>query len=697
MVKGEKGSSDISNPVAAAFAVPPWLIAVLSFVGGIILGWFKGVAAKGISGMLGMAAMSGFKGFVMTAPDRAVEWMKLAAEAFSVPSSAWATFVSETMYQLTGGYVDPTQFIGLGVGPGSRGAIEALGEAYLTPMMGLILPRAGETSTQMGLTPEDGLNAAERFFGVNLEFQMKAWLLHLLGDTFSFGMWKAMKDLPNAISWSFGIGWLSWLVMGTPFRMGIADPLEILYNRMYRPYRLSIAKLADAFWRGLISQPQFYSGMKDFGVLDPQMPIIMEMERTKITDAQAYKLYRMGKMGFGDLVDHQRAQGHSPEESSVLAAEMTRREVGDLLVDVAKTATKHYKDRRMSGSELRGFLREAGWTDEEAGIIIQDLNMQMALEAPEEIKERTLTPANIGWLYQHQKRTRQWAETKLTAYGFKVSEIPDFLELYQPKVEKPPEPREPPAGLVGWLFQRGMIPLEEARSRWADLELTPDYVALLAMRYAPPVPPPPPPPREFSPTEVGRLYREHAMVWDEAMRRLSIEPIRMRLEDAEMYLETFYFPIEAVEPPPREAPASVAGILYQEGKIPLALFEEYLETLRYSPTSKEFLTLHYEPPVPPPPPLPREFSPTEIGRLFSDASITPRDAVDRLTGPQVRMTRDDSIIYLRAFYIPIEAMDIGVSYNTGVLSRQEAIVALITLLPGLLEVDAIYYLDTFFT
>lgn len=642
------------NPVQAALAVPGWLTALFAFVGGVILGWFKGAASKGIAGTLGMAAMTAFKGFVMTTPDRAVEWLGEAASVFRTPTGAWAVFVSDIMYTLTGTAIDPKPFLDLGVGPGSRQAVQALGDAYLQPMLGLIMPRAGEVSTQVGIRAEDGLQAANRFFGVNLTFQMQAWLLHMLGDTFSFGMWKGMKDLPNAISWSFGIGWLSWLVMGTPFRMTIADPLERLYNRIYRPFRFSMAKLADAFWRDLISPSYFTKQMQELGIPDNLYDVIVEMERTKMTDAQALRLHRMGKLGLQDLIDHQRAQGHSPEDAQILATEMTRREVGALLEGVAKTATKHYKDRRMSDSELRGFLREGGWTDEEAGIIIQDLQMQMALEVVEEVKERALTPANIARLYQLGKRTRQWAETKLTQRLFKVNEISDFLELYEPKVPKEPEPREPPAGLIGWLYQRGMITLEEARGRWRDVGIEEVDIPLYAMRYAPPVPPPPLPPREFSPTEVGRLYREHFLVLSEALRRLRADPIRMRVEDAEMYLEAFYEPVEVTEPPPREAPVSVVGALYKNTQITLSDFEEHLDTLRYSPASKEFLIRHYTPPieVPPPPLPPREFSPTVIGRLYRDKGISRPEALSRLEALKPPMTTADAILYLDTLYTP---------------------------------------------
>ncbi len=427
-----------SNPVAAAIAIPGWIIAVLGFLGCIILGWFKGVTSKGVSGMLGMAAMSGFKGFVMTSPDRAIEWLKEASSVFRTPTVAWAVFVSDIMYTLTGSYIDASQFIKQGIGPGSRDTIQALGNAYLQPMLGLILPRGGESAVEMRLTPDDGVAAANRFFGVNLEFQMKAWLLHMLGDTFSFGMWKGMKDLPNAISWSFGIGWLSWLVMGTPFRMGIADPLEIKFNRIYRPWRMNIGQLVKSYWTGRIPSKTYFNEMRDWGVADPWMDVLLEQGRDKMSSSEVYSLYRKGKLTWQNLVDWQHAQGHSPEESLILATDMTRREVGDLITGVAKTAMKHYKDRKMDTGQLKSFLREALWTDEEANLIIQDLNMQMALEKPEEVAERVLTPANIARLYQLGEETRTWAEMMLTKRGFLAEEIPYFLKLYPPKVEKPP-------------------------------------------------------------------------------------------------------------------------------------------------------------------------------------------------------------------------------------------------------------------
>jgi hypothetical protein len=882
-----------------------------------ILGQLVGYVGKMIMGAVSVAFMSGFHTLVKRSGKEATKWMTEAAETFLTPPSEWLPMISVWFSRTSGVHFEPNEFADLKIGPEYQKTVEKLGANLLGPMLGMIMPGAGTTAFPMGITPEMGMDAAERFLGANAQFQFSAWLLHMLGDVFSFGMWKAMKDLPNAISWSYGIGWLSWIVMGTPFRMGIAEPLEILYNRLYRPYKFNISQVAKMFWKQDKDITWFVEHMKDLGVKDQDMGLILDMECAKLSSAEVYSLYRQGKMSFDELKYWFKQQGHPIGASLILAADTSRREVRDLIGNVAKTAMKHYKDRRMSVAELKSFLREANWTDEEANLIVQDLNMQMALEKPEEVAERVLTPANIARLFQLGEKTRVWTEMMLTKRGFAVDEISDFLLLYKPKEEKEPEPKEPPAGLIGTLYKRGLISLGEAKARWADLDLTMDYIALLVMNYAPPVPappapprefspseigrlyrdryitreialarltaapihftrenavlfldsfyalvvevvpppkevpaavvgglyreglvtlavfraylvelrysdravewmlqsyappvpPPPPPAREFSPSEVGRLYRERKITKESALTRLTAPPIRLRrddavmyldafyapveevvpppkeapasvvgglyrsglvtekafsdyleellysdravtyllqsyapavplppvppreftpseigklwrdhylttenalarltgaqirmtTDDAQMYLDAFYQPVEIVEAPPKEAPASVVGSLYQKGMVALSDFEEYLDTLRYSETSKEFLVLEYQPPVPAPAPLPREFTPTEIGRLFSDVSITPRDAIDRLIGPQVRMTKEDAIIYLRSFYIPTSILDIGILYTIGTIGRIEAIRQLMTLLPKLLEVDAMYYLDTFFT
>jgi len=192
--------------------VPPigWLTAaVISFLKNII----RKSILNPIAAVVSVLSMMAFHGVTSLYPGRAADLMRTIADIYFTPPPEWAGFVSGYMERLTGDKIDITDIIYQGFGKGSGGAIEAIGHKFLHPMLNLIQPKKSK------ITPDDGVIGAERFLGTNLQFQIGAWLLHLIGDTVSFGALKSLKDLPNALSWSFGIGWLSWLVMGTPFRI----------------------------------------------------------------------------------------------------------------------------------------------------------------------------------------------------------------------------------------------------------------------------------------------------------------------------------------------------------------------------------------------------------------------------------------------------------------------------------------------
>ncbi len=150
----------------------------------------------------GYAAMWALRAVVMTHPEVAMRIVEKIAEVAYTPPAAWAEFVDSYVEQMTGETIDIESLMKQGVRVGGRQVMEKLGEAFLTPMLGLILP-------EPPLDFYKGVDTAERFLGVNLQFQLNAWLLHLVGDIVSLGKLKSLKDLPNAISWSYGIGWLS--------------------------------------------------------------------------------------------------------------------------------------------------------------------------------------------------------------------------------------------------------------------------------------------------------------------------------------------------------------------------------------------------------------------------------------------------------------------------------------------------------
>jgi len=461
------------EPITIGGIITALIEALASLVSAMVMDLLFKIIVIGknlIGGISAMATMSAFHGMVTIAPDFAKSWFKKAVELYYMKDEEWVSFVEEYMSQLTGKEVSYAELIEKGIGGGGAQVAEDLGEAFLHPMLNLIMPGAEGPVREAGITPQDGLDAAERFLGVNLRFQMQAWLLHMIGDVMSFGMWKALKDLPNAISWSYGIGWLSWLVMGGPFKIAIADPLVEYYNRMYRPARLGLAKAADAANMGLISKDEVVDLLRGMGWSEELIPVVLEMEQTKLGKAEAELLYRHGFLTFEQYVATYRTRGYTPEEALALATIEAGGSPKEIIKKIADEAFDLYVDGIMDEPTVRQYLEAAYNTPEEVNLWLALAELKRLKPPSAMATERKLSAANIGNLYKKGKKTPHeaiimWLDANVPEY-----QINDWLLLYEP--DKPPEPteRELATQDVGILYKQSEMDADEASALWTRLE-----------------------------------------------------------------------------------------------------------------------------------------------------------------------------------------------------------------------------------
>jgi len=216
------------------------------------------VIRKGLASLITIISMWGFHALVRFFPSQATLIARAILETFYTPPVAWQEFLSQYLYKLTGAKIDRKVFLERPPGWEQREYMWAIGDTFLKPMLNLVLPTKEEIETK----PFYGI---EGFLAANLQFQMSAWLLHLLGDMISFGVFKSLKDLPNAIAWSYGIGWLSWMAMGPIFRHGITEPAEKKLRRMYRPESLTMRQLFDAYAAGFRSGGEVVEDLRNRG------------------------------------------------------------------------------------------------------------------------------------------------------------------------------------------------------------------------------------------------------------------------------------------------------------------------------------------------------------------------------------------------------------------------------------------------
>lgn len=393
-----------------------WLgSAVLTSVKGML----KAAVIKPITALAAATAMVAFHSTTKLKPASAISVLKNISNVFYAPPREWAGFVQNYIERMTGDKINLDDIIKEGLPTGGGAAIERLGHKFLHPMLNLIQPKKGK------IEPEDGVRGAERFLGANLQFQLSAWLLHLIGDTVSFGSLKSLKDLPNAISWSFGIGWLSWLVMGTPFRKGIADPLEKKYNMVYLPEILSPAQAIDAYIKGFIRADQFNETMAMHGFDYPTRLAMVRLKEKQYDDTDLKIAYRLNLATKSDIKIILRFRGYTERQSEVLSELIVKSRVISFWDKLVTEAGDCFVRGLLTEPQLKQYLKECHYNDAEANLFISIQHLKKAQRA-------TLSDSQILAAYKAKIIAETEARRKLQDRGYDKWDIHVLMTRYAP-------------------------------------------------------------------------------------------------------------------------------------------------------------------------------------------------------------------------------------------------------------------------
>jgi len=520
---------------------------------------------KALEGVISVAFMWAFHGINRMFPEQALWLAKKITQTYYSPPAEWAGFISQYLEQMTGSRISLDDITGHNLMSDQREFMQAVGKKFLDPMLGLIMP----TPEQSKLEPMAG---AERFMSANLQFQMSAWLLHLLGDIQSFGMFKSLKDLPNAISWSYGIGWLSWMVMGPVFRAGITAPMEKHFAKYYRQLNLTNAQFVDAYYAGLKSSQDTYTALAESGLSDEDITILIKLSQKRFSESQMEYMVKRGYKDKTELIQYYKDQSMPLAEAEMMAERLLTKTKRDLIEKIVAKAEKLYRAGLTTEAELRQYYEQISYDRDEQDLAIIGLEL-------DNIETGTLTDAQIGRLYQLGKMSYEDAFDRLKTRYADDRDAELFLELYPPQEKRVEaiKPRQLTPSEIGRLYQLGKLDYDDALSMLTTRTppvLNADLLLLLYEREEP---------EEIeellkglTPAQVGRLYQKGIITEEQAIQRLLAFKYP---EDEALYFLSLYVPVapKPLPSPPRLTASQIAR-LYQLKEITLAAATERLMT-----------------------------------------------------------------------------------------------------------------------
>jgi len=315
--------------------------------------------------------------------------MKNISKSLYTPDAEWSGFVADYLNRLTGGKVEAEQIQRQGLGIGSTSAMENLGDSFLKPLLSMIMPSPSEVQ-------DDPLKACNRFLGLNLQFNMSSWLLHVLADTYSLGRVKGLITLPSAISRSFGFGRLSRFALGPAFKFTVVDPMTTLFNKIYTPEGYTREQAASLLRHGFLSQTEYINRCLELGYAPSKAAILYELGEKELADAWLKRLVDMGWITETEIHNELTRRGYSSERATILARLIRDDRKLDLIDKVISAAADLYKDGILDLTKLEGYLTRANYTQDEMSLYVAKLDLEKA-------RRRFLTQAQVVQLWINKK------------------------------------------------------------------------------------------------------------------------------------------------------------------------------------------------------------------------------------------------------------------------------------------------------
>ncbi len=339
--------------------------------------------------------------------------MRNISKTLYSPDAEWSSFVADYLNRLTGGLIKAEDIQKQGIGISSSAAMESMGNSFLKPLLSMVMPSPSEVEA-------DPLKACNRFLGLNLQFNMSSWLLHVIADTYSLGRVKGLITLPSAISRSFGFGRLSRFALGPAFNFTVVKPMEKLFNKIYAPEGYTRAQAASLLRHGLINATEYVNICLEQGFPPSKAALLYELEEKELADAWLKRLTDMGWIKDAEIQKELTRRGYSPERATILSKLIIDDRKLGLIDKVINAAGDLYKDGTLDRTKLEGYLSKANYNADEITLFIAQLDLEKS-------RRRFLTQAQVVQLWLNKKLGRVECKNYLVAL---LSMTPEDAELY---------------------------------------------------------------------------------------------------------------------------------------------------------------------------------------------------------------------------------------------------------------------------
>ena len=246
------------------------------------------------------------------------------------------------------------------------------------------------------------------------------------------------SQLLNAIAWSFGFGWLSWIGLSPILNNLIANPASDTLEQAFPRRFLTKSEIEKLYKQQIIDEKTYRTLMRALGYTDFAIDYTLKLitnekveKDRELSKSEILRAYRENILSRDDVVIKLRALGYSDEEIEVLLKlYKDLRETEDKKKERDLTTTqilRAYKLNLISREELRDYLKKLGYDDKEIELLIKIYTAEKELSKHE--KSRELSKSEIVNAFLLELISYEDAKQRLISLGYDEDEAELILSI----------------------------------------------------------------------------------------------------------------------------------------------------------------------------------------------------------------------------------------------------------------------------
>jgi len=210
-------------------------------------------------------------------------------------------------------------------------------------------------------------NAME-FFTLVGDLNVLATIFDLVGDIEILGTklpGKALGRFVSNISWTFGLGWMTWVVMSPILRASISDPIQTEMNKITRSRNWTSTEIRELYEYGIDKLEEHVEHLAELGYSDDKIEKLIDMMKRIVlkSEARSWVTYMIQSYVKGYITDDElmkaitMAYWTNEEQNFKFWQGKVRKEteIIDLRVDEIEKA---FKSGKIDENEARARLSE---------------------------------------------------------------------------------------------------------------------------------------------------------------------------------------------------------------------------------------------------------------------------------------------------------------------------------------------------